>query len=103
MRNAPVMLGPTPKEAAMAGTRINEAKARPVPMARDPDFLRGTGAAMGLVFMIDLVGWVRRDWVNMLFTIQSLRQCRKLMNIRLFSKNRRQTRRGNMSYDVVGV
>jgi len=39
MRKAPVMLGPMPKVAARAGTKINEANTSPVPKAREPVLL----------------------------------------------------------------
>ena len=55
MRNAPVTLGPTPKVAARAGTKIKEAKASPVPKASDPELLLVLDMASCLLFMMHLV------------------------------------------------
>jgi hypothetical protein len=51
MRKAPVTLGPTPSEAARAGTKIKEAKASPVPNATEPEFLVFGVTAILLMFM----------------------------------------------------
>jgi hypothetical protein len=39
IRKAPVTLGPRPMDVANAGTSISDAKARPVPSMREPEFL----------------------------------------------------------------
>jgi hypothetical protein len=51
IRIAPVRLGPTPRLVARAGTKIREAKARPVPNSKEPVMGLGWITAICLLLM----------------------------------------------------